>query len=148
MAAVGHQFPDLTPTQRAYTPGVFPQSEFQGLNGAVTTIQYGFKSVDSKLSMTFANITDDEAWQILQNYEAANNGRYEPTGERDFVVLSLATERGIGSESLARQISERGATQPRLRYRYATPPQITSSFPGRSTVQVELRGYLEGASSQ
>ena len=148
MAAIGHQFPDLTPTQRVYTPGVFPQTEFKGLNGAVTTVQYGFKSVDSQLAMTFANITDDEAWQILQNYEAANNGRYESTGERDFVVLSLATERGIGSEFLARQISERGATQPRLRYRYASPPQIKSVFPGRSTVQVELRGYLEGASSQ
>ena len=33
MAATGHAFPNLEPSQRVYTPAVYPQKEFPGLNG-------------------------------------------------------------------------------------------------------------------
>ena len=62
--ATGHPFPSLTPSSRVYTAASYPQKEFQGLNGAVTTLQYGLQRVDSKLEMTFTNITDGEAYQI------------------------------------------------------------------------------------
>ena len=151
MAATGHQFPDIAPSQRVYTPGTFPTKDFQGLNGAVTTLQYGHKSVDSKLELVFQNITDDEAWKIFENYEKASNGRDPATGEHDYVVLLSSEETGIAAgvsnQELRRQITERqeGA---RLRYRYAQPPTITSTFPGRSTVAIEFRGYLEAAESR
>jgi len=145
MAATGHIFPNLTPTQRSYTPGTFPANEFQGLNGAVTTIQYGAKPVDSKLQMTFQNITDDEAYLIYDNYIKANGGKDVNTGERDFVYLPYPALAGIHNGNLQSVIAEQNASK--LRYRYATPPQITSVFPGISTVTVELRGYLDGANS-
>ena len=150
MAATGHQFPDITPSSRVYTPGTYPTKEFQGLNGAVTTLQYGHKSVDSKLQMTFQNITDDQAWEIMENYDKASNGRDRDTGEHDYVVLLSSAQtgvtKGVLNIDLRRQMTERQESA-RLRYRYAKPPQITSTFPGRSTVTVELRGYLEGADS-
>ena len=141
----GHQFPNLTPSQRSYTPGAFPQKEFQGLNGAVTTLQYGVKSVDSKLEMTFQNISDTEADAILSNYEAAN-GRRDSAGRQDYVLLPSngGAVGGVADTNLRLQMAER-QSGPKLRYRYASPPVITSTFPGRSTVQVSLRGYLEGA---
>ena len=144
----GHAFPNITPTRRAYTPGTFPQKEFQGLNGAVTTLQYGVKTVDSKLEMTFQNITDAEANAIFENYEAVNGGR-DSAGRQDYVLLPLTTTgpvAGVRNADLKLQMAER-QTGPKLLYRYASPPVITSTFPGRSTVQVSLRGYLEGASS-
>lgn len=145
--ATGHAFPNITPTRRAYTPGTFPQKEFQGLNGAVTTLQYGVKTVDSKLEMTFQNITDTEANAILDNYEAVNGGR-DSVGRQDYVELPTdgGAVAGVDNSDLRLQIAER-QSGPKLRYRYASPPVITSTFPGRSTVQVSLRGYLEGASS-
>lgn len=149
MPAQGHNFPDITPSQRAYTPGTFPTNEFQGLNGAVTTIQYGVKKVDSSLQMTFANITDAQADAILTNYEQANGQRDETTGERDWVILpdsNSGAMAGVASSALRQQMAERNSGSG-LRYRYAKPPVITSAFPGRSTVTVELRGYLEGANS-
>jgi hypothetical protein len=145
MAATGHPFPNLTPSQRVYLPGTFPANEFQGLNGAVTTIQYGSKPVDSQLQMTFQNITDDEAYLIYDNYIKANGGKDVDTGERDFVSLSSPALAGIYSSDLQRVIGEQNPSK--LRYRYVSPPQITSVFPGISTVTVELRGYLEGANS-
>ena len=45
--ATGYGFPNLTPSQRVYTPAVYPQKEFVGPNGSVTTLQYGVKPVDS-----------------------------------------------------------------------------------------------------
>ena len=147
--AEGHPFPNLTPSSRVYTPGVLPTKEFQGLNGAVTTLQYGVKRVDSKLEMTFNNIADADADAILTNYEQANGGRDADTGERDWVELPNSNSgavRGVGNQALRLQMAER-ASGPKLRYRYATPPVITSTFPGRSTVQVELRGFLDGAKS-
>ena len=104
MAATGHIFPDLTPSQRVYTPGTFPANEFQGLNGAVTTIQYGARTVDSKLQMTFTNITDAQAYEIYDNYYKANGGKDVGTGERDYVLFSPVGDppalRGIYSEDL------------------------------------------------
>ena len=144
--ATGHHFPYFTPSQRSYTPGVFPQKEFQGLNGAVTTLQYGVRAVDSKLEMTFQNITDSQANEIFVNYEKVNGGR-DSKGRQDYVVLpqgSWLAMDGISSQELLLRMAER-QSGPKLRYRYASPPVITSTFPGRSTVQVSLRGYLEGA---
>ena len=141
----GHNFPNLTPSQRSYTPGAFPQKEFQGLNGAVTTLQYGVQPVDSKLEMTFTNIADGEALTILNNYELVNGGS-DAAGRQDYVVLPSngGAVAGVSSPNLRLQIAEQ-QSGPKLRYRYASPPVVTSTFPGRSTVQVSLRGYLEGA---
>ena len=144
MPAVRHLFPDIAPTARVYTPGVFPTNEFQSLNGSVTTIQYGGKAVDCKLEMTFANITDDQTWDIFRNYELVMNGRDELTGERDYVDLN-GQMKGVQNWDLALEMSQNPESpKPTLRYRYAEPPVITSVFPGRSTVRVVLRGYLDG----
>ena len=144
----GHEFPNITPSQRVYTPAAYPQQEFQGLNGAVTVLQYGATGVDSKLEMTFQNISDTEATQILGNYEKVNSGRDPKNGAMDYVEFAeddpIAS--GIDNAALKARVTET-RTKGRLRYRYASPPVITSTFPGRSTVQVSLRGYLEGANS-
>ena len=142
----GYDFPNLTPSQRVYTPPSYPTAEFQGLNGAVTTVQFGRQAVDSQLQMTFQNITDEEAWQIVGNYASVNNDIDEATGERAYVNFgpNAPAMDGIQSDLMRSKISEDKA---QLRYRYLKAPQITSTFPGRSTVTVELRGYLEGANS-
>jgi hypothetical protein len=146
--ATAHIFPaNLVPTSRSFVPGVYPQSEFQGLNGAVTTIQFGVKSVDCMLSMTFANISDDNAWLIMDNYNKVMSGRDEK-GNADYVDLE-GQMKGIQNVDMSYQISQNPVGNPRpvLRWRYSQPPEFTSVFPGRTTVSVNLRGYLEGASS-
>ena len=66
MAAVN--FPALVPSSRIYTPGVFPEQQFQAQNGAVIRVRYGSQRHSSSLSLTFSNITDSNAAQILENY--------------------------------------------------------------------------------
>lgn len=66
MAAVS--FPALVPSSRSYSPGVFPEQQFQAQNGAVVRVRYGNQRYSSSLSLTFANITDANAALILQNF--------------------------------------------------------------------------------
>ena len=137
----GHTFPNITPSQRVYTLERSRKREFQGLNGAVTILQFGAKTVDSKLEMTFQNITDSEAEDILDNYKAVNGGR-DDFGRQDYVELpdsNSGAVKGVEDGTLRLQMAER-QSGPKLRYRYASPPVITSTFPGTSQqVQVSLR---------
>ena len=144
--AQGIDFPeDLSPSQRSYKPGRFPQGEFKGLNGAVTTVQYGKLPVDSELELVFRNIKDSKAFEIYENYLVVN-GEGSGDLERNWVNLStqqaLGPMAGIYSRELAEAMAE---TDGGRRYRYAEPPTITSVFPGVSTVTVKLRGFLDGA---
>ena len=103
--------------------------------------------------MTFQNITDDQAWEILQNYDKASNGRDRATGEHDYVDLNQAQKvgvaKGILNNALRRTITE-DTSGPRLRYRYAkSSPDNSSTFPGRSTVHCRTcKAILEGADSR
>lgn len=146
--AKGIDFPaDISPSQRRYKPGVFPQGEFQGLNGAVTTVQYGRRPVDSELELVFRNIKDSKAYEIYENYLVVN-GAGDGDLERNWVNLpvaqALGSMAGIYSKSLAKAMAE---SSNQRRYRYAEPPTITSVFPGVSTVTVKLRGFIDGAES-
>ena len=53
-------FPALVPSSRSYSPGVFPEQQFQSQNGAVVRVRYGNQRYSSSLSLTFANISDEK----------------------------------------------------------------------------------------
>ena len=136
---------DIKPTSRSFTPGNFPQTEFIAQNGAKSVIRYGNKQVDAKLTLNFNNITDEQAFQILENYREVNS------------VYNFVT---FNSESGLAGIGKTGHTTPDgslgnlaayvdvvplgLRYRYDGPPTVTSVFPGRSNVQCKFVGCLDG----
>jgi len=133
MAAVS--FPALVPSSRSYEPGVFPETQFQAQNGAVVRVRYGNQRAGSRLSLTFANITDTNASLILQNYvDVMDDDNYA-----EFTSSNVAA--GVG-DSLVPWIRE---TNSLLKWKYASPPSVTSVKPGLSTVTCEFIGELEGA---
>ena len=128
-------FPALIPTSRSYTPGVFPEQQFQAQNGAVVRVRYGNQRYSSSLSLTFANITDSNAALILQNYvDVMDDDNYA-----EFTTDNVAA--GV-STGLVPWIRE---TNSLLKWKYASPPSVTSVKPGLSTVTCEFTGELEGA---
>ena len=138
----GIPFPDIKPTSRSYTAGVAPRELFRAQNGATTAVQFGKRVVDSLLQLTFNNITDEQAKQIFDNYisiGADGNGDWDYV-EFPFEAVNGAMA-GIGDEGLRRVMAESPGYR---KYRYESPPQITSVFPGRSSVVLTLRGYLDG----
>ncbi len=133
MAAVS--FPALVPSSRSYEPGVFPETQFQAQNGAVVRVRYGNQRAGSRLSLTFANITDTNASLILQNYvDVMDDDNYA-----EFTSSNVAAGAG---DSLVPWIRE---TNSLLKWKYASPPSVTSVKPGLSTVTCAFLGEPEGA---
>ncbi len=128
-------FPNVAPSGRRYTPGDFPQTEFKSQNGTLTILRYGNRRVDSTLSLEFRNITDENAALILENYELVNK-------TLNHVTFTEATGAAGASGALVGYLRETNGSK--LQWRYAQPPQVTSVFKGRSTVQCEFVGSLIG----
>lgn len=144
----GVDFPrGISPSRRSYRMPEYPIKEFQGLNGAVTSVQYGRRPVDSELTLEFTNISDDKAYEIFENYREVQDGRGD-NGRRNWLNLSrevtIGPMAGVGSADLADLMAEKSGNR---RYRYAEPPTVTSVFPGVCNVSIKLRGFLDGADS-
>ena len=134
MAAVS--FPDIRPSSRRYSPGDYPQRQFQAQNGSVTTLRYGNKRSQSSLELTFSNISDADAVLILQNYEAV-------TVADDWVTFT-AGDAAIGATTALANYFREDSVESGLHWRYAEPPSIESVRPGLSTVSVKFVGQLDG----
>ena len=123
---------NLVPSTRSYSPGEYPQSEFQALNGVKTIIRYGKRRYDSTLTLGCNNIADSDAAAILQNYEDINS------------VWDEVTFNGTGViEGASSQMQSYFIERTELKWRYDGPPEVTSVYPGRSNVQCKFVGCLD-----
>ena len=120
------------PTARRYNPGTYPQQEFESLNGVKTVIRYGKNRTNASLSLLFSNITDDQVTSILSNYEAVNSVWDEVTFNNTNVI------KGANSDLQAFFIE-----RTELKWRYSSPPNVTSVFPGRSNVSCSFVACLD-----
>ena len=130
-------FPDIKPASRSYIPGDYPQTVFTAQNGAVTTLRYGNQKINARLTLGFSNITDSQVLQILDFYQEVNS-------DYDFIFFSNAELAGVTDTLLKQNIRERIGTSVKLRYRFETPPVVTSVQPNRSNVQCKFVGLLDG----
>lgn len=127
-------FPTLTPTSRSYKPGRVPETVFTSQNGSSTFIQFGGAFVNAELSLTFANISDQDAADILQHYSSV-------VGDDRVTFGDNKGFGGMGAKLQGKMEDGTGL----LKYRYDGPPQVTSVYPGVSTVTCQFIGYLMGA---
>ena len=129
---------DITPTSRNYSPGEFPQSVFEAQNGAKTVLRYGNKRVNASLSLSFKNITDNQAAEILANYESINS-------DWDYLNFNgTDVLKGIEptTSTLKTYVRESNSG---LRWRYAKAPQVSSgTYPGVSNVSCSFVACLDG----
>ena len=54
-------FPAIKPSGRSFDIGSYPEAVFEAQNGAKSYIRYGNKRVNASLTLSFSNITDEEA---------------------------------------------------------------------------------------
>jgi len=129
---------DITPTSRNYSPGEFPQSVFEAQNGAKTVLRYGNKRVNASLSLSFKNITDNQAAEILANYESINS-------DWDYLNFNgTDVLKGIEptTSTLKTYVRESNSG---LRWRYSKAPQVSSgSYPGVSNVSCSFVACMDG----
>ena len=60
-------FPAVKPSSRSYNPGTYPSTNFESLDGTKTHLRFGNKRVNATLTLGFSNITDAQAFEILEN---------------------------------------------------------------------------------
>jgi len=129
-----HSFPSIKPSSRSYSPGEYPQTNFEAQNGAKTIMRYGKNRVNATLTLGFANIADADAALILANYEDVNS-------DWDYVTFSSANGTvGVDSTSLSNYFKESGSG---LKWRYSGPPSVTSTFKGMSNVSCSFVACLD-----
>ena len=124
-------FPSLRPTQRAYTPGKYPQTFFESINGATSIVQFSGVAYNSELTLRFDNIEDTSAEQIIETYEQAN-------GNWDYVNFQSGVMDCVGT-AMATRMKE-GV----LKWRFARPPSVSYKFRNRCDVSCSFIGYLDG----
>ena len=128
----------ITPTSRNYSPGEFPQTIFESQNGAKTVLRYGSKRINASLSLSFMNITDNQAAEILANYETINS-------DWDYLNFNgTDVLKGIEptTSTLKTYVRESNSG---LRWRYAKAPQVSSgTYPGVSNVSCSFVACLDG----
>ena len=132
--ATARAFPSIKPTSRSYTPGNYPSTNFESLDGTKTHIRYGNKRVNATLSLGFSNITDADAALILANYEDVNSAWVYVTFDRGYATS------GVTDTSLLAYLKESGSS---LKWRYSAPPSVTSSFKGKSNVSCSFVACLD-----
>ena len=123
---------NVTPSTRSYSPGAYPQVEFEAQNGVKTVIRYGKNRTGSSLSLGFDNILDSDAAAILKNYEDINSIWDEVTFTGTNVINGA-------DSTLQSYLIERTE----LKWRYDGPPEVTSVYPGRSNVQCKFVACLD-----
>ena len=133
--ATEKQFPTIKPTSRSYSPGTYPSTDFESLDGTKTHLRFGNKRVNATLQLGFSNISDDDAALILDNYVEVN-------GEWNYVTFNrgFATS-GMEPSDLYNYVRETGGSG--LKWRYSAPPTVTSTFKGKSNVSCSFVACLD-----
>ena len=140
-------FPQINPTSRSYSPGDYPQVEFEANNGVKTVIRYGKNRTNSTLTLGFNNISDDDAFLIVDNYRQVNSV---------YNYVTFSSNRGLAGVgvsghtmpdgslgNLAAYMAETSTVSGGLKWRYDGPPIVTSVIPGRSNVECKFVACLD-----
>jgi hypothetical protein len=127
-------FPSITPTNRSFSAPIYPVTVYRSQSGVSVRRLWASQPSNARLSLTFSNIADADAADILTCYNNA-------LGSVD--TLSLPSTVFNGAETaLSRYLSQTGTI---LNWRFAddTPPKVDSVVPGRSSVSLELIASLD-----
>jgi len=127
-------FPAIAPSSRTFTPGRFPSTDFESLDGTKTHIRFGNKRVNATMTLGFSNLSESEVWDIIENYETVNS-----TWDNLEFFHDKGLQ-GIHTNDLKREI--RG-TYTGLTWRYSAPPTVTSTFDGLSNVSCSFVACLD-----
>jgi len=137
-------FPSIKPTSRSFSPGTYPSTNFESLDGTKTHLRYGNKRVNATLTLGFSNITDGQVGLILDNYD-------DVMATYNFVKFTDANGsagiEGVNSGYfLRKEIHDdagTGKTRLGLKWRYSRPPSVTSTFKGLSNVSCSFVACLD-----
>tara|TARA_R100001082_G_scaffold15430_1_gene7890 strand:- start:153 stop:557 length:405 start_codon:yes stop_codon:yes gene_type:complete len=127
-------FPSIAPSSRTFTPGRFPSTDFESLDGTKTHIRFGNKRVNATMTLGFSNLSESEVWDIIENYETVNS---------TWDNLEFFNDKGLQGLHTNDLVREIRGTYTGLTWRYSAPPTVTSTFNGLSNVSCSFVACLD-----
>ena len=129
------RLPNIKPTSRTYTPGVIAETVFEAQNGATSFVRFGHFPIKTKLSLSYQNIDEAQAFRFIEVY---NRCIVEDKGihinENDGAVKDIDDDMDMGDEV-------RGVDNG-LIYRFEKPPAVQAVLSGRYNLNIDLVGTL------
>ena len=130
------------PSTRTYSPGEYPQVEFEAQNGVKTVIRYGKNRINSSLTLSYNNISDDLAGHIIANYVSVMSV-YDYVDFDDSKAMDGIEDTQAGSGFALTKYMKESPDFSAQKWRYDGPPAVTSVYPGRSNVQCKFVACLD-----
>ena len=130
------------PSTRTYSPGEYPQVEFEAQNGVKTVIRYGKNRTNSSLKLSYNNISDDAAGHIIANYVAVMSV-YDYVDFENSKAMDGLEDTQAGSGFALRKYMKESPEFSAQKWRYESPPIVTSVYPGRSNVECKFVACLD-----
>ena len=130
------------PSTRSYSPGEYPQVQFDAQNGVKTVIRYGKHRTNSSLTLSYNNISDDLAGHIIANYVAVMSV-YDFVDFENSKAMDGIEDTAAGSGFALRKYMKESPEFSAQKWRYDGPPEVTSVYPGRSNVQCKFVACLD-----
>tara|TARA_B100000287_G_scaffold368691_1_gene365108 strand:- start:2802 stop:3242 length:441 start_codon:yes stop_codon:yes gene_type:complete len=143
--ATAKAFPSIKPTSRSFTPGNYPSTDFESLDGTKTHIRYGNRRVNARLTLGFSNISDSAAGLIINNYDEVNSewNWVKFTDANGVAGIDDPNSGNLLTKEIMGGVGGDGTTRKGLRWRYSGPPQVTSVFKGRCNVSCSFVACLD-----
>lgn len=128
-------FPAIEPSSRSFKAPRWATSGTRSQSGVVTRRLWGSQPSQGELTLSFTNIKDDVAQQILSAYDSAKG----PTSEVELPPEVFKGTKGLLNLWLTANLSNKG-----LRWYFSEndPPSVESIVPGISSVRVSLVAEL------
>jgi len=127
-------FPNIEPTSRSFTAPKWPTSGLTTQSGVTTRRLWGSRPSQAQLSLTFTNITDDNAALIMAAYHDAKGATTD---------LSLPSVIFNGASGNLTGWLNTASTGAGMKWFFSEePPSVESVAPNRSTVTVRLVAEL------
>ena len=127
-------FPSIEPTSRSFTAPKWPTSGLTTQSGVTTRRLWSSRPSQAQLSLSFNNITDDNAASILSAYNSAKGATTDLT--LPGIIFNGA------STALANWLNTSSTGAGMKWFFTEDPPSLESIAPGRSSVRVNLIAEL------
>lgn len=124
-------FPALRPTSREFIPPPYPISTVNTISQTAVRLLLASKPGQATLSLTYENLSDQNANSFVQNYE-------DSKGQMTSLVLPAEAVSGLG-EDFDSYVKSIGSD---LTWRWDGPPRLDSVKKGVTTVVVTLKAFV------
>jgi len=127
-------FPTLEPTSRSFVAPRWPTSGITSQSGVTTRRLWGSRPSQAQMSLSFDNISDDNAGLIVAAYNSAKGATTE---------LTLPNVLFNGASAALTGWLNTTSTGAGMKWFFSDePPTVESVAPGRSSVRVALVAEL------